>query len=233
LVMYFALILLFSVALSINVPNLLGIWFNNTFDAFLSAVFGLIILFLAFWYTLLSCLRILYALKNGNFNCKENIKKRQKDFWAVVCYPFAYYFFCVAPLFLWPFIIHIFGGHLALRLFGVVIALFYQILVCVLPWFIVKGFLLLQVFVLEDNLKPKDVIGRSFDIAEEDCFWFIVQLLAISIFILFICLLCFGEKNAYIALTVFQFVIFILIPINLVAGYYTYKKFVKNVNGGF
>ena len=51
LVMYFALILLFSVVLSINVPNLLGIWFNNTFDAFLSAVFGLIILFLAFWYT--------------------------------------------------------------------------------------------------------------------------------------------------------------------------------------
>ena len=201
--------------------------------------FGAVLTIYGTWKALLACLYIIYAVKNEtktqSFSVfDEIVKSRKKDFIKSLGQLAKYYFYWLAPFLVAMFFMFFAFAINKPSIYYVTLgatALVYQILNLFLIWFVIKTFLILQIFVCEENLEPKNIIKRCFEVVHKKGFTFTFVLVLIFAFLsllpfLFMSQITLGlEAGLIISFSITLLVNFIIIPIYLVAGYYTYKRF--------
>ena len=195
-------------------------------------VIGAVLITIGTWLALCSCLKIVYSLKENQnpvnyatYNLK--LAERKKDFKHALFNLGKYYLLFAVPYLVAIFIIFISAilnmpaiSILLIPILGIV----YFILFFVLIHFMTKTFYILQIFAIEEDLNPKKIVKRCFELTNGH-FWYTFGIFFILTIISFIpSFFGFNEIIAYIisfATTI------VLIPITIVAGYMGYRKIIE------
>lgn len=216
---------------SINSLENQFIYPSNTFFCLL---LGTAFIIYGTWKALCSCVLLIYSLKENqnpidyNFY-KEKFNIRKCDF-KIALKTLGKYYFCFLIPYILIIILAIFFAligqpmlHWYLLPIGCIT---YFIIFFILIHFAIKTFYFFQIFAIEENLNPKEIIKRCYEFTKGH-FWFTFRIgLCLTLISLIPAIISIGAIMAFVLTFIITFA---LIPITIVAGYYGYKKINENI----
>ncbi len=207
---------------------------STPFGACLYLSIGACLIIFGTWKILCSCILLIYSLKDNQEPVEysiyqEKLNSRKNDFKIALKTLGKYYF-----SFLIPYILMIILGmffaligqpllSFYLLPFGVAI---YAVLFFVLIHFAIKTFYIFQIFALEEDLNPKEIVKRCYELTKGH-FWYTCKIfVCLTLISLIPMIISLGEIMLFL---VSFMVSFILIPITIVAGFLGYRKIIENI----
>lgn len=206
----------------------------NPFGACLYLACGACLVIYGTWRILCSCVVLIYSLKEEQDPVEysayqEKFNSRKKEFKIALKTLGKYYL-----SFLIPYVLMIVFGVifalvgqplLSFYLLPIGIAI-YSVLFFVLIHFAIKTFYIFQIFALEEDLNPKNIVKRCYELTKGH-FWYTFGIFICLTLISFIPMIfSIGEVMMFLISLI---VTFVLIPLTIVAGFLGYKKIIENI----
>lgn len=208
---------------------------TNALNTIFYIVIGTFLTIWATWKMLCSCVILIYSLndnqKPADYSAYyEKFNSRKKEFKLALKNLGKYYLYFLIPYIVLILIAIISAAlskpELALAIVPIGCVL-YIVLFFILIHFIVKTFYIFQIFALEENQNPENIVDRCYELTKGH-FWYTFKIfICITIFSLIPTFFSIGEIMLFL---VSFLVSFALIPITIVAGYLGYKKIIERIN---